>query len=168
VATIAQICWVISSQLRHVSTIGKNLLSSNMSSRCPHNIVNFGPLAAAIDLPVWGTFQRLSRLGFITAAMSFAGGQPNFARCLAVSWAGALCRHFRGLLPPNGISPHAKFTLRPSLAFSHIGSITARRSSSGRQPNFAARYKEWNYRTFAKRAIYIRLGGHHVGRRPTF
>jgi len=31
------------------------LLSSNMSSRCPHNMVNFGPLAAEIGLPVWGT-----------------------------------------------------------------------------------------------------------------
>jgi len=26
-----------------------------MSSRCPHNMVNFGPLAAEIGLPVWGT-----------------------------------------------------------------------------------------------------------------
>jgi len=46
--------------------------------------------------------------------------------------------HFRGLLPSNGISPFAKFTLRPSLAFSYIWSVTARHSSSGRQPNFAA------------------------------
>jgi len=30
----------------------KNLLSSNMSSTCPHNMVNFGPLAAEIDLVV--------------------------------------------------------------------------------------------------------------------
>jgi len=28
------------------------LLSSNMSSTCPHNTVNFGPLAAEIDLVV--------------------------------------------------------------------------------------------------------------------
>jgi len=27
---------------------------------------------------------------------------------------------FSGLLPPNGILPSAKFTLRPSLAFSYI------------------------------------------------
>jgi len=53
--TIAQICRAISSQLRHLSTTGKNLLSSNMSSRCPHNMVNFGPLATEIGLPVWGT-----------------------------------------------------------------------------------------------------------------
>jgi len=33
----------------------EKMLSSNMSSRCPHNIVNFGALAAEIGLPVWGT-----------------------------------------------------------------------------------------------------------------
>ena len=33
----------------------KNLLSSNISSRCPHNMVNFGLLAAEIDPVVWGT-----------------------------------------------------------------------------------------------------------------
>jgi len=33
----------------------KNLLSSNISSTCPHNIVNFGLLAAEIVSGVWGT-----------------------------------------------------------------------------------------------------------------
>ena len=33
----------------------KNLLSSNISSTCPHNMVNFGPLAAEILSLVWGT-----------------------------------------------------------------------------------------------------------------
>jgi len=32
----------------------KNLLSSDISSRCPHNMVNFGPLAAEIHLVVSG------------------------------------------------------------------------------------------------------------------
>jgi len=45
----------ICSQLRRVSTIGKNLLSSNISSTCPHNMVNLGPLAAEIVSLVWGT-----------------------------------------------------------------------------------------------------------------
>jgi len=53
--TIEQLCRAISSQLRHVSTIGKNWLSSNMSSTCPHNMVNFGLLAAEICWRVWGT-----------------------------------------------------------------------------------------------------------------
>ena len=33
----------------------KNLLSSNISSSCPHNMVNFGPLVAEIGPVVWGT-----------------------------------------------------------------------------------------------------------------
>jgi len=33
----------------------KNLLSSNISSTCSHNMVNFGPLAAEIVSLVWGT-----------------------------------------------------------------------------------------------------------------
>jgi len=52
--TIAQPRRAISSQLRHVSTTGKKLLSSNISSRCPHNMVNFGVLAAEIVSLVWG------------------------------------------------------------------------------------------------------------------
>jgi len=91
-----------------------------------------------------------------------------FARCLAISWAGTLYIHFQGLLPPDGILPGAKFTLRPNVAVCYIGSITARQSSNGRQPNFAVWCKEWNYGTFAEGATYIWLGGHHVEHRPTF
>jgi len=39
--TIAQRCLAISSQLKHVSTIGKNLLNSNTSLTCPYNMLNF-------------------------------------------------------------------------------------------------------------------------------
>ena len=53
--TIAQLCRAISSQIRHISTIGKNLLRSNISPICPYNMVNFGPLAADIVSLVWGT-----------------------------------------------------------------------------------------------------------------
>jgi len=75
---------------------------------------------------------------------------------------------FLGALAPNGILPAAKFSLRPSLAFSYIDSVTARHSSSGQKPTFVAWYKEWNYGTFADGTTYIRLGGYHVGHRPTF
>jgi len=53
--TIAQLYRAISSQLSHVSTIRKNLLSSNISSTCPHNMTNFGPPTAEIYWRVWGT-----------------------------------------------------------------------------------------------------------------
>ena len=71
--TIAQLCRAISSQLRHVSAIGKNLLSSNMSSTCPHNMVNFGPLAAKIGPVVWGTPANFN--GFRVLAALLRGSQ---------------------------------------------------------------------------------------------
>jgi len=59
---------------------------------------------------------------------------------------------FLGLLPADGILPGAKFSLRPSLAFSYIASVTARDSSSGRQPNSAAWYKEYGITELSQRA----------------
>jgi len=44
-------------------------------------VPTIGPLAAEIGLPVWGTpckFQRLSRLGSVTARQSTSERQPNF------------------------------------------------------------------------------------------
>ena len=69
----AQLCRAISSQRRHVSTIGKNLLSSSMSSTCPHNMVKFGPLAAEIGIPVWGTPANFN--GFRVLAALLHGNQ---------------------------------------------------------------------------------------------
>jgi len=45
-------------------------------------MVNFGPLAVDIGPVVWGhpcKFQRVSRLGSVTAWHSSIGRQPNFA-----------------------------------------------------------------------------------------
>ena len=57
-------------------------------------MVNVGPLYNGRDRlsSFWhpSKFQRVSRLGFVTAAASLNGSQPNFARCFAVSWAGTL------------------------------------------------------------------------------
>ena len=81
--TIAQCSWAtgISSQLKHVSTIGKNLLNSNISPTCRYNMVNFGLLAADrfVSLGHPCKFQRVSRLGSVTAWHSGRGRQRNFA-----------------------------------------------------------------------------------------
>jgi len=54
--TIAQSCRAIFSQLRRLLTIRKkNLLSSNTSTTCPHNMANFGPLTAEIGWPFCST-----------------------------------------------------------------------------------------------------------------
>jgi len=49
------ICPPISSQRRHVSTIGKKRVITAISPPDdPHNMVNFGPLTAEIDPVIWG------------------------------------------------------------------------------------------------------------------
>jgi len=54
--TIAQLCDAESSRLRHVSTIGKKIcFQQHLPSTCPHNMANFGPLAAEIGSGLWGT-----------------------------------------------------------------------------------------------------------------
>ena len=79
--TIAQFCRAISSQLRHVSTIGKNLLSSNISSTRPVNMMNFGPLMAETGSGVWGTPTNFNGFCVLTALLHgiSSGRQPNFA-----------------------------------------------------------------------------------------
>jgi len=59
----------------------KKMLRSNISSRCPHNMVNFGPLAAEIGLVVWGTPANLNGVSrrFVTTRHSSSGRQLNFA-----------------------------------------------------------------------------------------
>jgi len=58
----------------------KNLLNSNISSTCPRNMANFGPLAAEIVLGVWGTPANFN--GFRASALLLQRRQPNFAQCI--------------------------------------------------------------------------------------
>ena len=149
--TIAQLRWAISSQPRHISTFGK-MLNSNISSTCPHNMVNFGLLMAEIGLAVWSTPANFN--GFCVLASLLQRRRSTEAnQTLHGVWPSPELVHyiyiFGGSCPVR-IFPGTKFTLRPSLAFSYIGSVIlywqrfAEHSSSGRQPNFAAWYKEWN------------------------
>jgi len=69
--TIAQLCWAMSLQLKHISTIGKNMFNSNTFSTFSHNMVNFGPLTAEIVWRVWGTPRNFN--GFRVLASLFFG-----------------------------------------------------------------------------------------------
>jgi len=67
--------------------------NSNTSSRCHPQYSKLRPTNGKDGLAGLGhpsKFQPVSRLGFVTAATSFTGGQPNFAGCLAASCAGTL------------------------------------------------------------------------------
>jgi len=67
--TIAQFYRVVSSQLRHTSTIGKNLISSNIFFTCPQNMADSGPLTAEIGLGVWGTPANFNGFRVLTSLL---------------------------------------------------------------------------------------------------
>jgi len=92
----------------------ENVLSSNISSTCPHNMVNFGLLAAEIVSLVWGT--RANFNGFRVLASLLHGTlvvgvtrQTNFA---ALNTG----RHLYSAGWPLGIGPHFWFRLISILA----------------------------------------------------
>ena len=136
-------------------------------NRAGQHILQLWFLLSSFFPSVFSAVQRVSRLAFVSAPTSKL--YTTFGRLLGFY----TTYSFSEALAPNGILPGAKFTLRPSLAFSYIGSVTARHSSSGRQPHIVAWYKEWNYGTFDPRHFnrgrhLYSDGDHHVGHRPTF
>jgi len=80
--TIVQICLAISSQLRHVATIGKNLVKQQYLLHTSSPYGELRPtsgwdLLASLGHPC--KFQRVSCLGSVTARHTSSGRQPNFA-----------------------------------------------------------------------------------------
>jgi len=145
---------------RHVSTLRKTLLNSNISSTCPRSMVNFGPLTAEIGWRVCGTPANFNGFRILT---SLNAGQPNFACRLAVSCAGALCIHLGGSCPCQ-----VRNSLCVQVLRSPMGSVTAQHANSGREPNFTAWYKEWIMELlllviFNRGRHLYSEGGHHVG-----
>ena len=97
-------------------------------------MVNFNPL---ISVGEFGAPQQISTgfaswLPYCTNATQWRSTKLCTMFDLLLDW--YTIYTFWGLLP-RGILPGAKFTLRPSLPFSYIGRVTARHSSSGRQPD---------------------------------
>jgi len=80
--TIAQLCRAISSQLRHISTIGKNIVKQHTSHTCPYNMVNFGPLAAEIFSLVWGTPSNFNGFRVLAALLHSQTAALNTGRHL--------------------------------------------------------------------------------------
>jgi len=133
-------------------------------------MVNFGLLAAETVSLVWGTRANLTGFAsWLCYCSDVAHRRPTKLCTMYGRLLGCYIIHFRWVLPPDGISPRAKFTLRPSPVLSYIASVTARHSSRGRQPNCAV-VQGMELPNFCRGpgATYIRLGGHHVGHRLTF
>ena len=65
--TIAQRSRPISSQLEHISTIGKKLIIQQCLPTGLHNMMNFGPLTAEVCWRLWGTPENFSGFRVLAA-----------------------------------------------------------------------------------------------------
>ena len=80
--TIAQLCRAISSQLRHVSTIGKKLVKQQYVLHMSSQYGELRPTSGWDRLTSLGQpckFQLVSRLGSVTCTASSSGRQPDLA-----------------------------------------------------------------------------------------
>ena len=112
-------CRAVSSQLRHVSTIGKNLLSINTSSTCLRNMVIFGPLTAEIDSGVWGTPANFN--GFCVLAALLHGSQVVGVSQTLRRWTEGPPVFGRTTTITLGIGPHSSFVKIFFFFSSYIG-----------------------------------------------
>jgi len=119
----------------------KNLLSSNISSTCHHNMVNFGLLVAEIVSLVWGTPANFN--GFrVLASLLQQRRSTEANQILHNVWPlpglvdyiyifGSCCSVTEFCQVQNSLCVL-------QVLCSRIRNVTAWQSSSGREPNFAA------------------------------
>ena len=123
-------------------------------------MVNFGPLAAEIGSGVWGTPANFN--GFLVLASLLQRRRSAEAnQTMHGVWPSPGPVHYICIFSgscPDGILPGAKFTLRPSVAFSYTGSVTALHSSSGREPNCIVEKRVPPI--FGRAAITLGIGPH--------
>jgi len=129
-------------------------------------------ISVSISSTSLGTRANFNRFRILASLLQRCSS-PQANQTLHDAWPSPVLVHyiyiFGGSWPLTEL-PGAKFTLRPSLALSYIGSVTAQHSSSGvsKLCRVVQGMKLWNFRRGRHLYSYTRQGGHHVGHRPTF
>jgi len=140
----------------------KKILNSNISSTCPYNMANVGPLMAEIGLPVWGTPANFN--GFRVLALSLQRRHsPEANHTLHDVWPSPGLVHYVCIF--GGSCLVAEFCQVQSSV--HVQNLHS--------PIFIASLHSTpvvgasqTLRHWAEGATYIRQGGHHVKHWPTF
>ena len=84
--------------------------NSNISSTCPYNAANFGPLTAEISLPVWGTPANFNRFRILLSLLQ-RHRSPEANQTLHGVWPSPGLVHYVYIFwafCPDGILPGAK------------------------------------------------------------
>jgi len=147
----------------HMDNPKKNLLNSNISPTCPHNMMNFSPVAAEIGqiaAEIWRFFDFSRwRLGFVTAATSLNRSQPNFSQYLAVSGLVYCIYIFGGFCPVMEFCPVQNSLCIQVLRSAMLAALLHSTQVVGVSQTL------WHC---TEGATYVRLSGHHIGHWPTF
>jgi len=85
----------------------RNLLNSNISCRCPHNMVNFGLLMAGICLPVWSTTPANYNRFRILASLPQRRRSPEANQALHDLWSSPGLVHY--IYISGGFCPLTEF-----------------------------------------------------------
>jgi len=119
----------------------KNLLISNISSICPHNMVNFSQLAAEICSLVCGTpanFNGFRVLASLLQRRRATEANQTFHNVWPLPGLVDYIYIFGGCCSVTEFCQVQNSLCVVQVLRTPIGSVTARQSSSGREPNFSA------------------------------
>jgi len=146
------------------------LLISNISSTCPRNIANFGPLTAEIGSGVWGTPANFNRFR-VLASLLQRRRSPEANETLHNVWPShglVRCIYiFGGCCPLTELCPVQNSLYVQVLHSPMLAALLHCTPAAG--VNRTLRRGTRNGITgLSQRAPPIRLGGHHVGHQPTF
>jgi len=134
--------------------LGKNFLNSNISSTCPYNMVNIGPLSAEIGWRVSGTQENFN--GFcVLASLLHRRRSTEVNQILHHVWPSPWLVYHIYIFGGSCL-----YQVQNSLCIQvlHASILEALLHSTQavcvRQPNFAACDKEGNYGTFTPPPIF--------------
>jgi len=173
--TIAQLCRTVSLQLRHLSTIGKKLLNSNISSTCLHNMANFSLLAAEIGSGVCGTPANFNRFRILPSLLQ-QRQSPEANQTLHSVWPFPGLVHYihiNTFSGGGGSCPLREFCqVQNSLYVQVLHSTILTALLHATRVVGISQTLQGGTRNecteFLQRVLPIWQGGHHVGHRPTF
>jgi len=159
--TIAQLCWAISSQLRHILIIGKKLVKQQYLLHMSSQYGELRLTRAEIVSSVWGTQANFNGFRVLSSLL-----QPRHSteanQTLHDVWPSPGLVHYIYIF--GGSCPVTEFCqVQHSLSVQVLRSLFWQRYCTALQEWASAKLCGVN-----RGRTYIRQGGHHVGHWPTF
>jgi len=144
------------------SLLHRAAINSNISSTCPHNMANFCRLMAEIGSGVWDTPANFNGFRVLPSLLQ-RHCSPEANHTMHNVWPSSWLVHyiyiFAASCPLMEVCPVQNLLYVQVLHSAVLAALLHSTPTAG--------VAQTLQRTVAEGATYIRLGGHHVGHRPT-